>query len=192
MKYLFFLILVLLISLSCNNPAPSPEDALEKKDSLPAQSTHNSLQCFIGIDTTNIGQTVGCSYAAYKLLNKNYVIYIRPDFPIQYDSCYSITIDSTNGKNLTGLLVFDHKNANLNNLCTDLIVTDNPEPSRKLFAQSGSLILAFSNSKDSQGFPTNYVTVLIKKLVFIDFKTGKKIEIENELLWKVQDLGTPG
>jgi hypothetical protein len=42
-----------------------------------------------------------------------------------------------------------------------------------------------------QGYKTQHTSVLIKNLVFVDKDTGEKIEIKNELIWKVLYLGTP-
>jgi hypothetical protein len=148
-------------------------------------------KCFINIDTLAVGQTIGCVGGAYKLVNDRFVIRLNFDLPIQFDSCYTITIDTLNGE-LTELWIFDNKDANLTNVCTDIFITNSPEPTRKLHAKSGQLVMGFSDPTEYYGNLTLRTTVLIKSLVFTDFKTGESIELKNELLWKVLDLGTPG
>jgi hypothetical protein len=154
-------------------------------------STENFGKCFINIDTSAVGQAIGCVGGVYKLVNDRYVIGLYFDLPIQFDSCYTISIDTLNGE-LTELWVFDNKDASLTNVCTDIIITNSAEPTRKLHAKSGELVIGFSDPTEYYGNSTRHTTVLIKSLVFKDFKTGERIELKNELLWKVLDLGTPG
>lgn len=147
--------------------------------------------CFANIDTLNVGESRACSGETFKLINDRYVIYLSLDFPIQFESCYTISIDTANGKKMADLWVFDNKDANLTNICTDILMMNVAKPSRSLSAQRGELIVAYSDATD-YGNERPHITVLIKKLVFIDGKTGNTIEIENELIWKVPDVGTPG
>ncbi|MBK7569223.1 MAG: hypothetical protein IPI31_15485 [Bacteroidetes bacterium] len=172
----------------CNNNVDSRDNSTE----LPDKSKNSFETCFGNIDTSKAGKTKGCSGGTYKLINDKYVIRIFPDFNIQFDSCYIVTINSSNAERLTELLIFENNNANLTNICTDIIIVNNPKPTRQLYAQSGQLIIGFSDPIDLYGSPTCHTTILIKRLVFIDRQTGDKIVIENELLWKVLDTGTPG
>jgi hypothetical protein len=183
MHKLIFILTILTLA-SCNNQSDSTDNSARQPD----KSKNTFATCFADIDTSKAGQTIGCSGGTYKLINDKYVIRILPDFPIQFDSCYTTTINSSNAGRLTELLIFDHKNAHLANICTDITITNNPNPTRHLQAQSGQLIIGFSDP----GNQTHHTTVLIKRLVFIDNKTGEKIELENEILWKVLDTGTPG
>lgn len=181
-------ILTILALVSCNNQS----DTNDKSALLYNKSKNTFSTCFADINTSKVGQTIGCSGVTYKLIDDKYVIRIFPDFPIQFDSCYTITIDSSNARRLTELLIFDNKDANLSNICTDIININNPNPTRQLHAQSGQLIIGFSDPTALYGNQTHHTTILIKKLLFIDSKTGDKKELENELLWKVLDTGTPG
>jgi hypothetical protein len=187
MRKLIFIAGVL-IFVRCTNQNETKDSSLEQSGGL----KDIFKTCFAHIDTLKIGQSIGCSNGAYKLINNKYVIRILPNFPIQFDSCYAITIDSSNGKLLTELLVFDNKDANLTNICTDLINTTASKPSRQLYAQSGQLIIGSSDPTELNGTKTSRTTIFIKRLLFIDSKTGEKIELANELLWKVLNTGTPG
>lgn len=186
MHRLFYIISILfLVSCASDNSI----DNSAKPQTNPKKSFET---CFANIDTSNTSQTSACISGTYKLVSDKYVIRIFPDFPIQFDSCYSITIDSINGQRFTELLVFDKNNASLTNICSDLTITNSPEPTRHLYAQSGQVIIGFSNPTELYGNKTHHTTVLIKNLIFIDKSTGEKIELKNELLWKVLNLGTPG
>ena len=192
MRYLLFSILALFSLGSCVNPHPDEDFSETPEDTILKGSMNSSLLCFDGLDTTNVDHTTGCTAGIYKLINKKYVIYINPDFPVQFDSCYSVSIDTSNGKYLTQLIIFDNNDAHLTNFCTDVTITNFPKSTRELSAQSGNIILAFSNPVKLYGNDTYYMNVFIKDLIFIDINTGEKIEIKNELLWKVLNTGTPG
>ena len=183
----FIYILSLLTFASCNNQHDTKVDAKQ-----PVKSIHTFENCFGGIDTTNAGQSIGCAAGTYKLINDKYVFYIRHPLPVQFDSCYSVTIDSMQKEFIIELFVFDHNQANLTNICTDVIRVNNPEPTRLLAAQSGQLIIGFSDPIDYYGHMSHHTSILIKQLVFIDAKTGEKIELKDELIWKVLDTGRPG
>ncbi|AEA45920.1 hypothetical protein [Fluviicola taffensis] len=186
--YRLLFILTILTFASCNNQSHTTDNSASEPD----KSKKTFATCFAEVDTTKTGQSIGCTGGTYKLINDSYVIRIFPNFPIQFDSCYTVTIDSSNAERLTELLVFDNKDATLSNICTDIIITNIPNPTRRLHAQSGQLIIGFSDPTELYGNQTHQTTVLIKKMVFIDPKTGEKIELENEILWKVLDTGTPG
>ena len=180
--------LTILTLASCNNQSDSADNSAKQPD----KTKNTFAACFADIDTSKAGQSIGCTGGTYKLINDKYVIRIFPNFPIQFDSCYKITIDSSNARRLTELFVFDNKDASLTNICTDIIITNYPKPTRQLHARSGQLIIGFSDPTELYGNKTHHTTILIKRLVFIDSKTGDKIELENEILWKVLDIGTPG
>ena len=187
------LILVLFLTLeSFQNKSLRKNLSEYKSENVDTIVKNDFANCFANVDTTNQGQTIGCEGGIYKLLNKKNILLINFDFPIQFDSCYSVIVDGSKGKQLASLLAFDNNNANLANICSDVEIVNNPEPTRFLYAQSGNFILAFSNPTKLHGNPTYRVTILIKKLVFFDYKTGEKIIIENELLWKVLNAGIGG
>lgn len=172
---------------SCNNHNNTKVDANQ-----PAKPIHSFEDSFADIDTTMAGQSIGCAAGTYKLINDKYVIHILHQFPVHFDSCYSVTIDSMQNGFIIELFVFDNNNANLTNICTDVIVTNNPGPTRLLNAQSGQLIIGFSDPLDYYGHMSHHTSILIKNLVFVDAKTGEKIELKDELIWKVLDRGIPG
>jgi len=181
-------VLIILTLMSCTNQS----DSIENSATLTDKSKNEFATCFADIDSLRAGQSIGCSGGTYMLINDKYVIRIQPIYPIKIDTCYSITIDSSNAEQITELLIFDNNDANLSNICTDIIITNNPVPTRQLHARSGEIIIGFSDPTELYGNKTHRTTVLIKYLVFIDGETGEKIEIENELIWKVLDTGTPG
>lgn len=185
-KYIFILIISTLTS--CIKQKKPSGNFIDQ----PAKSSKTFSDCFANVDTSKAGQSIGCSAGIFKRINERYVIRLAQDFPIQFDSCYTVTIDRSNAKKLTELLVFHDKNATLGNICTDLMIPNWPTPIRRLYAESGQITVGFSNPTELYGNSTNHITVLIKKLVFIDIGTGEHIVLENELLWKVLNLGTPG
>ena len=123
MRGLIFILTILTLA-SCNNKSETTDNSVRQPD----KSKNTFVTCFADIDTSKAGQTLGCSGGTYKLINDKYVIRILPDYPIQFDSCYTITIDSLNAGRLTELLIFDNKNANLTNICTDIKITNNRNP----------------------------------------------------------------
>lgn len=180
-------ILTFLSIVSCKRQGESADKSATQLDSI----ENTFVSCFSNMDTTKAGHSIACSAGIYKLINDRYVVRLLFDFPVSLDSCYTISVDSLNGEQLAELLIFDNKNASLTNICTDVIISNYPGASRKLYAHNGELVVAFSDPTDYYGNMNHHTTVVIKKLVFID-NTGEKIELENELLWKVLDLGTPG
>lgn len=187
MYRLIFMLTILALA-SCNNQ----NSRAEKPQQLPYNPQNTFATCFVDVDSSNTGQSVGCSGATYKLINDIYVVCINPAVPIRFDSCYHITIDSSNAGEIAKLLVFDKKNANLTNICTDIHTTNNPKPTRQLAAQSGQLIIGFGDPLTLYNNKTQHTTILIKRLLFVDTETGEKIELENEILWKVLDRGMSG
>jgi hypothetical protein len=147
---------------------------------------------FSNIDTSKAGNSFGCSAGVYKFINSKYVVHLSCDLPVQFDSCYHVIADSSNTTYEIELLIFDNVDANLTNTCSDMHIDNMPKPTRVLNAKSGELLLGYSDSTKYYGNSTQRTTILIKKLIFKDDKTGEKIVIENELLWKVLNLGTPG
>lgn len=147
--------------------------------------------CFANVDTTKVGQSISCGNGVYKLINEKYVLWVSLRFPVQYDSCYIVTIDSLNGIGTAQLVFYPQDKATLADHCNDIIICNNPIPTKTLIAERGQLLIGFSNPTMLQGYKTQHTSVLIKNLVFVDKDTGEKIEIKNELIWKVLYLGTP-
>ena len=147
--------------------------------------------CFANVDTTKVGQSISCGNGVYKLINEKYVLWVSLRFPVQYDSCYIVTIDSLNGIETAQLVFYPQDKATLANHCSDIVICNNPIPTKTLIAERGQLLIGFSNPTMLQGYKTQHTSVFIKNLVFVDKDTGEKIEIKNELIWKVLYLGTP-
>lgn len=187
MYKLFFILPILLIA-GCN----SHSSLKNRKEIKRKKAIASFARCFAGIDTTKTGQCISCGAGTYKMINDKYVIWIRHEFVYRLDSCYNITIDSLNTKVVAELRVYDNHNATLENICTDVINVNLHEPTRKLIAKKGQLIIGLSESANLNGDQARYTTILIKKLTFEDTKSGEIITFENELLWKVHDEGTPG
>jgi hypothetical protein len=156
-----------------------------------AQNKNDFENCFVNLDTIHVGETVGCSGEVFKFVNKKYVIHIVINITIKFKNCQTITVNTSNSKSF-GLLIFKKNKASMVNTCTDITQVNEPSPIRELNAESGEIVVGFSNPIELYGNQTYHTTILIKKLVFIVNTTKEKIIIENELLWKVLDEGTPG
>ena len=185
MRLAFKFLFVVFLAASCGQ--------INNSTTLSAVNNQQAVSCFENIDTTKAGQALCCSGSISKLINDEYVISISYASLISYrlDSCYMITVDSTN-RRMVELLVFKKSQASLINICTDVIITNTPEPTAHLFAQSGELQFLFNEPIEYYGNMMDHVSVFIKRLVFNDVKSGRKIEFENELIWKVLDTGIPG
>lgn len=147
---------------------------------------------FSGVDTTKAGLTVGCSSGEYKLVSDKYVLHFKPYFPAQFDSSYAVEISTVNASQIVELLVYDNNKSSLSSFCSDVVSTDASEPSRRLVATQGNIVVGYSDPTELSGNKTQRLTILVKDLTFTDENTGEKIELKNELLWKVLDIGTPG
>lgn len=179
--------MLLWLLLACNAKVKKPTAPFKaKKPQIETTKT-----CFTGLDTTKKSKTLGCAGWTYKLLNSQYLIRINPNLQVQFDSCIHVAVDSVNADHMTELLVFANNKANLTSVCKDVIIINNPEPTRKLIANSGKLIIGYYPAPKGSG-ARHLTTVYIEYLVFVDSKTGKLIEIKDELLWKVPDMGFPG
>jgi len=178
-----------LIFLSCtNDPKPISNTTIKPFEA----KTPIFTDCFAGIDTTAAGISISCSGDLFTVINDHYVIRIHPDLGIFLDSCYTLSIGKWNEGMVTELFIYDNQDAKQAQFCSDIGLIGAPKPSRIVRAQDGQLIVRVSDPIELNGNRQHHTTVLIKKLVFKDSKTGKNIVFENELLWKVLDLGTPG
>jgi hypothetical protein len=165
-----------------------------KKDKPQNVINGNKLisEFFEGIDTTKQGISVGCSAGFWKLIDSNLVIRITPSITqMPYNRCMIINIDSTISNDITELFVFKKGEANIDYICMD-IHGSKKEPVRSFPAISGQIIVELTDPTDYYGHIQPKVSILIKELIFIDPKTKKRIEIKNELLWKVLDFGHLG
>jgi hypothetical protein len=150
------------------------------------------LACFAGLDTTeamhNGRRTTGCGGELYKQVSGRYVLRLKPNVPEQYDSCITIQITPRNGKGLTELLVFDKGQAHLRNLCSDVLVRNLAKPRKHLTAQRGTMIVVFNRPCLYYGSKTYEMSVLVKRLEFVDAQTGERIVLENQLFWRVVNI----
>ena len=165
-----------------------------KSDTINNQNykTQIANECFAGVDTMKTAKTDGCSGSIYKIIDSNLVIRINPFLKFkQYDTCFTINVDTAYGKIFTELFVYKKGEVNLDNICTDLMVKSK-EPLRSFPATKGQILVLFSDPTNYFGNVRPHVSILIKELIFIDPKTNKQIVIENELIWKVFDINSAG
>jgi hypothetical protein len=149
-------------------------------------------ECFKNIDTTQQSINVGCISGFWQIIDSNLVIKIAPNISqMPYNKCFTIDIDSTNTEALTELFIFKEGEANLANICSDIIFTKK-EPLRSFHAVSGQIIVELTEPTDYYGNIKPKVSIFINELIFINPKTKKKIELRHVLLWKILDFGTPG
>ncbi len=150
------------------------------------------LECFQGIDTTKGLVALGCVGDYYAIIDSNLVVKIKRNLPIvDYNNCTNVDIDSINGQYTAELYIFKNGQANLKNLCIDIIL-EKEEPLRSCQAIKGQILVNYSDPTNYYGKMQPKVSIYIKELIFIDPKTKKRIEIKEKLLWKILDTGTPG
>lgn len=170
-------------SFLCSEDKPQNQNTIQNK----------ALACFQGVDTTQEDNSIGCVAGFYKLIDSNLVIKFTANlakFP--YDKCQNIDIDSSNGSNYVELFIYKDGEANLSNICTDLIMMGNKQPLRSISPIKGQIIVGVSDPTDYYGNIKPRVTILIKELLFFDSKTKKEVVLKDILLWKVLDMGMPG
>ncbi|WP_300665095.1 hypothetical protein [Fluviicola sp.] len=188
----FVLLLGILFLLSCSNESNDNENEsllnrLNEKD----RSTKTFETYFANMDSTKAGESIGCANGIYKLINNRYVLHITSDLPVQFDSCYSVSVGLNDRVNIE-LLVFDNKDASFASICTDLVNVNSPKPTQTWPAKSGLFVLGYSNPAVLHGIPMRQTSIYVNELIFIKPQTGEHIRIARELIWKVADLGTPG
>ncbi|MFL5752606.1 MAG: hypothetical protein ACJ76F_04305 [Bacteroidia bacterium] len=189
MKSLPSFVLIILVLMSCSNQGGDKGAA----EAAQAPSKMDFATAFKGVDTSKTGLTVACSSGQYKLISDKLVLHFKPYFPVQFDSSYTVAIDGINASQIVELLVYDNNKSSLSNFCSDVVVnSETSEPSRRLVAQQGNIIVGYSDPTELSGVKTSRITIYIKDMTFIDEKTGEKFELKNELLWKVLDIGTAG
>ncbi len=190
MKKLYYLLTIVLLAACTNQQTSKKTDKFRAEEPITVP-----MPCFAGIDTTKAGESIACGQSVYKLVNNQYVLRINPKFSPSPGKCHHITLDSLSGSLLTELIIYDKKNASLTNYCSDIIIRmENGPPvvTRHLHAVKGEFMIGYSDSSSENGLLNYRQSIFIKNLLFRDPKTGKKIEIKNELIWKVRDIGTPG
>jgi hypothetical protein len=161
------------------------------KTSDAKNSSDEPSDCFSDIDTSASGDSDYCADGLYKLVSDKYVISISSEFLNKFDRCASIIIDDAVRPHIT-VLVFDNNDADLTNFCSDVIIVNHHQPTRKVMVKDGQLSIGFYNTENRYGNMERRITVLIKDLLFIDPQSQQQIRLINELVWKAPDTGTPG
>ncbi len=178
MKSLIGIVILLIALCGCYSNQPPPQ-----KD---------FTDCFQQVDTAQEMSTDGCSAGYFKVISDQYVVRIAPTFTIQKDTCLEFTLSDTTQKIEIELWIFERNEANLTNICSDIFIVGMPEHQKALPASAGNIILGGSDIVDYYGNKMPLVSILVKELVFVDPETDERIEVQNELLWKIMNRGTPG
>lgn len=148
----------------------------------------NFKQCFLSVDTAKVTQARGCYNSYYKIINKQYVLKITVLKIPPLGQCLELKSSNQTPLFKATISVYQPGKANLNNVCSDVIIVNNPKPITKRNTSTGDIIVGVSNPTNYYGPTFNKVTILVKHLVFYDKKTGETIEIKNELFWKVLNV----
>jgi hypothetical protein len=169
-----FIALTLIFS-ACTTP-PEDNNELEKEE---------LKECFLNCDTIEVGKSIGCSHAYYKMIEDKFILKITPHTVLRFDSCQMIYLDSINGSDWAHILFYANPRAFMENTC-QAPDTSIQVPLKAIPASYGTLIIEHTHETIA-GKKSPYTTILIKHLYFKDALTGEKIEIKNELIWKVLD-----
>jgi hypothetical protein len=189
MKKSFFLILSLFV-LSCTH---SDRELEEKVPEIMNTETNSSFNnCFPAPDTNFVQTAIGCGGGSYKLINDEHVLRIYADQVMDYGDCMFLTNDSLAQNFNATLVVFNKGEASLANICTDVVSMDAPSPIETLNDCQGSITIGQSDPTEYYGNEMPKMSIMVHYLVFENPRTGEKIEIENELFWKVLNTGSPG
>jgi hypothetical protein len=190
MKYIIILIFILGVVVSCESDRVESEQT--EKSNSEKQTTFNS--CFDIPDTNYRQYVLGCCNTFYKLIKNKRVLSISTDSIIENGYCTDLINDSANNNFVAELKVFDSELAVLSSVCSDLIFVNQyfSKHTRTLTINQGQIVIGKVLSKQPNGSEKQLTTILVKTLNFKDTLTGELIKIENELLWQVEDIGTPG
>jgi starvation-inducible outer membrane lipoprotein len=172
-----FISLALIIS-ACSAP-PEDNNELEKEE---------LKECFLNCDTIEVGKSIGCAGAYYKMINEKFILKITPHTILRFDSCQTIYLDSINGTDWAHILFYNDPRNFMENTCQASGKNTSEVPSKIIPASYGTLIIEHTHETIA-GKTSQYTTILIKHVFFKDPVTGEKIEVENELIWKVLDAG---
>lgn len=153
----------------------------------------NFKQCFSSVDTTKSKEAIGCYNSFYKIINKQYVLKIAVFKMPLLGQCLQLISSNQAPFFRATISVYQPGKANLDNVCSDVVIVNTLKPIINKNTSTGNIIVGVSNPTDYYGRTFNKVSILVKRLVFYDKKTGKTIEIKNELFWKVlNDLSEQG
>jgi hypothetical protein len=170
-----FIPLIMLFS-ACSAP-PEDNNELEKEE---------LKECFLNCDTIEVGKSIGCNQAYYKMINETFILKITPHTVLRFDSCQTIYLDSINGTDWAHILFYRDPKKIMENTCPASDKNTNEAPLKIIPASYGTLIIEHTHETIA-GKTSQYTTILIKHVFFKNPATGEKIEVENELIWKVLD-----
>jgi hypothetical protein len=175
-----FISLSLILS-ACSAP---PEDNNKQEE-------EELKECFLNCDTVEVGKSMGCSDSYYKIIGEKFILKITPHTVLRFDSCQTIYLDSINGPDWAHLLLYMNPENIMSRPCE---IPDNGVydiPLKIIPASSGTLVMEHTHETKA-GKRSQYTTILIKHVFFKDPETGEKIEVKNELIWKVRDPEAAG
>ncbi|MBL1280644.1 MAG: hypothetical protein COA33_010240 [Fluviicola sp.] len=147
---------------------------------------------FQSLDTIQKNYSVGCASGFYKILDERFVIRISPSLDFEYDNIKKLKVGTNSFEVSLELLEFEEGKASLFNICTDMHIGNVAKPINKYTNCIGTLVIGKSDPTDYYGNIMPRVSIYLDKVIFYDSLGNEKINIENELLWKVLDRGTPG
>lgn len=147
---------------------------------------------FDELDTSSTDNTIGCISGFFKKLDAKYVIRIGPNLDLEYNNIEKFDIEGYAKDVELELFEFKKGKANLTNICTDIHVVDTPEAIQKYSNCKGTVVIGKSDPTNYYGNEMPRVSIHLKNLIFYDSLGNEVLKIEDELLWKVLHLGTPG
>ena len=142
------------------------------------------------IDTNQSQNARGCQKNYVKLIDSTFVLNINYSFDLNYNFCQKQSIDSTTKNVNVYLEIFPNGKSNISNHCSCMHIVNLEPAIAKVKAFSGEITICKTDPTDYYGNTLPKITIVAKDLKF-KYK-GKEITIKKEVLWKLQDLGTPG
>jgi hypothetical protein len=188
-KSVFFCLTIILISCTGN----SNKAVKNRQVTVANLVTTNNIfhfNCFNSVDTTQQIFARACGNYFYKIIAKKYVLLLKINTPVQYDSCVRISIDTIKSTGVAELIIYKDGEANLFPYCND--VGNTISPIKNLARAFGEIYVKFYKTTEYRG--TNYPTasIFVHRLTFIDSDLNSTILISNQLYWKVFQYGEAG
>ncbi len=145
------------------------------------------------IDSSKMIPSFGCISGFYGEISDEYTVEFSHSLT-KYNAEYcldTIHFDNEN-KDLCLISVFKKGEANLHNICTDIIlIGDVPKPMIKVEPESGKIICLYKRYEEIEDYlEENILYIYIDHLTF-KFN-GKIVEIKDKWMWQMKDLGTSG
>ena len=142
------------------------------------------------IDTNQSQFAVGCQKKYVKLLDSALVLNISYNLDLNYNYCQKQDLDSITKNVSVYLEIFSNGSSNISNHCSCMHIVNLEPAIAKVKAISGEITICKTNPTDYYGNTLPKITIVAKDIIFK--YEGKEIKIKKEVLWKLQDLGTPG